>query len=250
MRLLLQYYSALVVAETLGKSGKAQILDLDANGGNEFTPAYAVYENGQPVRIALFNFITDPSGASSYTATISVGSATPGQVKVKYVRYVGRSYDNANIALQVPFCGIRFTEGQLHLGWPGKFVFSTPFLHSPYVTCVCHRHLAETLPPMAGLQVTWMSRLSPAAAAPAKCKFQLLLLRSCSSRTMHSPTPMEAPRRLSPPRSIRKHTTLPRWTHPSWRRQTAIKRSPTQGAALAKVGSEVEHLAWRRHYPA
>ena len=80
-----QYYSALVVAETLGASGKAQIVDLDANGGNEFTPAYAVYENGQPVRIALFNFITDPSGASSYTATISIGSATPSQVKVKYV---------------------------------------------------------------------------------------------------------------------------------------------------------------------
>ncbi|KAF7974612.1 hypothetical protein HWV62_11580 [Athelia sp. TMB] len=60
------------------------IIDLNANGGNEFTPAYAVYENGQPVRIALFNFITDPSGASSYTATISIGSTTPAQVKVKY----------------------------------------------------------------------------------------------------------------------------------------------------------------------
>lgn len=88
-----------MVAETIGKSGKAQIIDLDANSGNEFTPAYAVYENGQPVRIALFNYITDPSGASSYTATISIGSATPGQVKVKYVKYVDPSCDNVDIIL-------------------------------------------------------------------------------------------------------------------------------------------------------
>ena len=71
------------MAETIGSSNKSQIVDLNANGGNEFTPAYAVYEGGNPVRVALFNFVTDPTGASDYTATISVGNATPGQVKVK-----------------------------------------------------------------------------------------------------------------------------------------------------------------------
>jgi len=71
------------VAETLGASNKSQIVDLNANTGNEFTPAYAVYESGTPVRVALFNYITDPSGASDYTATISVGTTTPAQVKVK-----------------------------------------------------------------------------------------------------------------------------------------------------------------------
>lgn len=60
-------------------------MDLGANGGNEFTPAYAIYENGVPVRVALFNYITDPSGASDYTASVSVGNATPASVKVKYV---------------------------------------------------------------------------------------------------------------------------------------------------------------------
>lgn len=60
-------------------------MDLGANGGNEFTPAYAIYENGTPARIALFNYVTDASGASDYTASVSVGDATPGSVKVKYV---------------------------------------------------------------------------------------------------------------------------------------------------------------------
>ncbi|KAG1777941.1 glycoside hydrolase family 79 protein [Suillus placidus] len=79
------YYSALVVAEALGSSNTAQVLDLQANGGNDYTPGYAIYENGQPVRIALTNFITDPSGNNDYTASISIGGTVPAQVKVKYL---------------------------------------------------------------------------------------------------------------------------------------------------------------------
>ncbi|KAG1733524.1 glycoside hydrolase family 79 protein [Suillus lakei] len=79
------YYSALVVAEALGASNTAQVLDLQANGGNDYTPGYAIYESGQPVRIALTNFITDPSGNSDYTASISIGGTVPAQVKVKYL---------------------------------------------------------------------------------------------------------------------------------------------------------------------
>ncbi|KAJ7661951.1 glycoside hydrolase family 79 protein [Mycena polygramma] len=82
------YYSALVVAEAIGPSNKTQVLDLQANGNNEFTPAYGIYEGGQPVRVALFNYITDPSGASDVTAVISIdgGNTTPGSVKVKYLQ--------------------------------------------------------------------------------------------------------------------------------------------------------------------
>ncbi|KAJ7153086.1 glycoside hydrolase family 79 protein, partial [Mycena crocata] len=87
------YYSALVVAEALGPSNNTQVLDLAANGGNEFTPAYGIYEAGEPVRVALFNYITDPSGTSDVTAVISVaqgaaggGGATPSQVTVKYLK--------------------------------------------------------------------------------------------------------------------------------------------------------------------
>ncbi|KAG5640479.1 hypothetical protein DXG03_008374 [Asterophora parasitica] len=86
------YYSALVMAETLGPSNGSQVLDLNANSGNIYTPAYAIYENGNPVRVALFNFVTDPSGASDLTVSISIGggdtgqpNGVPSQVKVKYL---------------------------------------------------------------------------------------------------------------------------------------------------------------------
>ncbi|KAK0243051.1 glycoside hydrolase family 79 protein [Armillaria nabsnona] len=106
------YYSALIMAEAMGASNVSQILDLNANGGNIFTPAYAIYENGNPVRVALFNYITDPSGASTYTASISIGggetgqaNGTPAQVKVKYLladsvsqkynfRWAGQTFGN------------------------------------------------------------------------------------------------------------------------------------------------------------
>ncbi len=84
------YYAALIMAEALGASNTSQILDLNANTGNEFTPAYAIYENGNPVRVALFNYITDPTGGSTYTASIAIGggetgqsNVTPATVKVK-----------------------------------------------------------------------------------------------------------------------------------------------------------------------
>lgn len=84
------YYSAIVVAEAIGPSGNAQVIDLGANNQDPNTPAYAVYENGQPVRMVLVNFIDDASGNSDVTAAISVGGgqtgvagATPASVKVK-----------------------------------------------------------------------------------------------------------------------------------------------------------------------
>lgn len=87
------YYSALVCAEVLSSSNNAQVIDLFPNNASAYTPAYAIYENGNMVRVALFNYLSDdPTGNSDYTATISVGgSATgepnesPAQVKVKYL---------------------------------------------------------------------------------------------------------------------------------------------------------------------
>lgn len=80
----------LVSAEVFGPSNTSQIIDLGANSDNIFTPAYAIYEGGNLARVALFNYMTDPSGANTYTATISVGgngtpNGTPSQVKVKCV---------------------------------------------------------------------------------------------------------------------------------------------------------------------
>jgi len=66
------YYSALAMAETLGSSNASQVLDADANNASIYTPAYVISERGSPTRVALFNYITDPLGASDYTADINV----------------------------------------------------------------------------------------------------------------------------------------------------------------------------------
>ncbi|KAI0772363.1 glycoside hydrolase family 79 protein [Trametes elegans] len=86
------FYSVLAVAETLGGSNHSQIVDLWPNSGSLFTPGYGIYEDGKLARLALFNYMTDPSGANDYTATIAVGggetgqpNGTPAQIKVKYL---------------------------------------------------------------------------------------------------------------------------------------------------------------------
>jgi hypothetical protein len=78
------YYSALALAEAFGSTNTAQIIDLNANAANIFTPCYAIYENGALSKVALFNFVTDPSGGAAYTATINT-NPSPAQVQVKYV---------------------------------------------------------------------------------------------------------------------------------------------------------------------
>ncbi|KAI0668268.1 hypothetical protein C8Q78DRAFT_1099695 [Trametes maxima] len=86
------FYSAIVVAEALGKTNTSRVRDLFPNDGNEYTPAYSVYENDALARLVLINFLDDPSGAHDYTATITVGgaqfgeaNAIPPQIKVKYL---------------------------------------------------------------------------------------------------------------------------------------------------------------------
>lgn len=80
------------MAEVLGSSNQSQVLDLQANNGYEYTPAFGIYENGNPVRVVLINFVSDPSGNSDLTVALSVGggqtgqpSATPSSVQVKCV---------------------------------------------------------------------------------------------------------------------------------------------------------------------
>lgn len=78
------YYSVMIIAEALGNTNTSQIIDLLGNNGNEFTPQYAIYENGALARVALFNYVTDPSGNSDYVATIHVeGGQVPAQARVK-----------------------------------------------------------------------------------------------------------------------------------------------------------------------
>ncbi|ELU40991.1 glycoside hydrolase family 79 protein [Rhizoctonia solani AG-1 IA] len=70
------FYATLVTAEAFGPSGNSQIVDLFMNGGSDYTPGYAIYENGS---VVLFNYITDPSGASDYVAHIAIGGGQTGQ---------------------------------------------------------------------------------------------------------------------------------------------------------------------------
>ncbi|KAK7033434.1 Glyco-hydro-79C domain-containing protein [Favolaschia claudopus] len=86
------YYSVLAVAEAFGTSNKSRIIDLQMNANNIYTPGYAIYDGDVLARLALFNYITDPSGAHEYTATFAIGggdtgqpNGTPPQVKVKYL---------------------------------------------------------------------------------------------------------------------------------------------------------------------
>ncbi|KAH7338555.1 hypothetical protein B0J17DRAFT_571082 [Rhizoctonia solani] len=85
------YYTTLIVAELFGKSGKSRIMDLNANNGENLTPGYVVYEDGQPTRVLLINYVDDPSGGHDIMARIQIGggetgqpAASPPEVRVKY----------------------------------------------------------------------------------------------------------------------------------------------------------------------
>ncbi|KAI6035708.1 glycoside hydrolase family 79 protein [Pisolithus marmoratus] len=91
------FYSTLVVAEALGSSGNARLVDLTNTltspsdtatppATSIYTPAYAVYENGAPARLVVFNFVTDTSGSSTVQFTFGFGGGSvPGSVQVKYL---------------------------------------------------------------------------------------------------------------------------------------------------------------------
>ncbi|KAJ7624758.1 glycoside hydrolase family 79 protein [Roridomyces roridus] len=80
------YYSALVMAEAMGASNQSQVLDLPIDGISDYTPVYAIYENGVPKRVAIINYMDDSTGAHDVEAVISIsGTTMPGEVKVKYL---------------------------------------------------------------------------------------------------------------------------------------------------------------------
>ncbi|KAI0354194.1 hypothetical protein OH77DRAFT_1426226 [Trametes cingulata] len=85
-------YSTLFMAEALGTTNSTRVVDLFANNGNEFTPAYAIYEEHALARIALVNFMNEQDGVGAYNVSLSIGGVqfgepndTPAQIKVKYL---------------------------------------------------------------------------------------------------------------------------------------------------------------------
>ena len=86
------YYATLAMTEVLGRSNQSQVIDLGVNNGNPSTPGYAIYENGTPMKVALFNYLDDESGAHDLSVAISIGggqtgqpAGTPPSVRVKYL---------------------------------------------------------------------------------------------------------------------------------------------------------------------
>ncbi|KAG8878335.1 hypothetical protein FRB97_002589 [Tulasnella sp. 331] len=115
------YYSVLVMSEVMSESG-SQVMDLLLNGNNTNTPGYAIYKNGQPIRLALFNYITDPSGANDIQVQFSVGggatgqgSITPSSVTVKYFSSAtGSAADKFNLTWAGQTMGDQFkSDGRL-----------------------------------------------------------------------------------------------------------------------------------------
>ena len=87
------YYAVIAMTEVLGRSNQSQVIDLGVNNDDQSTPGYAIYENGTPMRVALFNYLDDTSGAHDLSVAISIGGgetgqppSTPPSVRVKYLR--------------------------------------------------------------------------------------------------------------------------------------------------------------------
>ncbi|KAH9960273.1 hypothetical protein BC827DRAFT_1155844 [Russula dissimulans] len=83
-------YSALVIAEALDSSNPSRVFDLTQN---QFAPIYVVYENGMSTKLALFNFVTNPSDANDYDVMFAVSGdrtsqprATPSSVKIRFLK--------------------------------------------------------------------------------------------------------------------------------------------------------------------
>jgi len=97
------YYSAIVLAETFGKSNTSRIVELQANGNSPFTPAYAIYDQGTLSRVALFNYMDDINapGTADINVSIRVPNNAPTQVFVKYLASDSVSSQNITWAGQV-----------------------------------------------------------------------------------------------------------------------------------------------------
>ena len=90
-----------MLAETFGKSNTSQIIDLGANGNNQLTPAYAIYEQGVLSKVALINYMDDNrTGVNELQVAVQVGSGgvgvVPQSVQVKYLA-AGSVSDRDNI---------------------------------------------------------------------------------------------------------------------------------------------------------
>lgn len=158
------------MSEAFGPNNNSQIIDLNANDQSIYTPAYAIYEGvsqlfesilfcwrfyegGSISKVALFNYVTDASGANTYTATISVGggqtgaaNATPAQVKVKWVLHsLWFEWEYQYLTVLVNFFQRYFAASSVsekyNLTWAGQVSFLSPSTYLPTAQSNLHQDL-------------------------------------------------------------------------------------------------------------
>lgn len=114
------YYAALVIAETIGNG--SQVLDITSSANlNSQAPAYLIYENGNPARIALFNYVSDPSGANDIQFTFQIGQgATPAQVNVKCVGVVDNQVQVVNNVIRNRYLRASSVTQKGNYTWAGQ----------------------------------------------------------------------------------------------------------------------------------
>jgi len=156
-------YTALVTAEALGQTNNSQVVDLLLDNGNQYTPGYAIYENGNPMKVLLVNYLSDNgTGQGNYTAYISIGGnqtntpgATPSTVQVKYLLAPDAS-EKWNI-----------TWGQQTFGGPfesdGRLT-GTEFLYT--VTCDTTNNVCPVTVPAPGVALVFLSTQARAESTP------------------------------------------------------------------------------------
>ncbi|EGN92294.1 glycoside hydrolase family 79 protein [Serpula lacrymans var. lacrymans S7.3] len=157
------YYSVLALAEAFGTSNNSRIIDLGANSQNQYTPAYAIYEGSNLVKVALFNFMTDPSGANTYTATISIdGSAAglpngvPTQAHVKYLLAPSVSSKTDMTWAGQTLGGVFQSDGRL----AGSLNVET-------VTCDQNANTCQVQVPAPGFALVFLSQSSLSEVSPS-----------------------------------------------------------------------------------
>ncbi|KAH7103171.1 hypothetical protein BKA62DRAFT_697527 [Auriculariales sp. MPI-PUGE-AT-0066] len=77
------FYAILVASEFIGSNGNTRVGDLKINEANDFMAGYVLYENNQPVRVLLINYLDDPSEGHDYIARIHTSGVQ--QASVRYL---------------------------------------------------------------------------------------------------------------------------------------------------------------------
>ncbi|KAI0651078.1 glycoside hydrolase superfamily [Trametes meyenii] len=161
------FYSTLFMAEALGTTNNSRVVDLFANNGNEFTPAYGIYEDHALARVALVNFMNGQDGQGTYNITLSVGGAqvgepndTPAQVKVKYLLAPSVSEKDHITWANQTFGGRFQADGRLS---------GTEFIQT--IACDQNANTCQIPVPAPGAALVFLSSSAQSDAEPATMTF-------------------------------------------------------------------------------